>query len=186
MGAAMRDYNIIVTFHPTSKAKAEEEIAQRLKENGIVLEDMMESSVSGLALLRVNGDSKEATKKLRAFAMRFPELFRHTHRWTPIEEWVSSEPDSMVSAARTFGERIGERDRWKMELNKRRYQGGSNLDLVKMLTEPIQKGIVDLEQPDIIVKVEIIGSYAGFSLVTMEEQLDINEVRSLIGLARIR
>ncbi len=55
-----------------------------------------------------------------------------------------------------------------------------------MLTEPIQKGIVDLEQPDIIVKVEIIGSYAGFSLVTMEEQLDINEVRSLIGLARIR
>jgi tRNA(Ser,Leu) C12 N-acetylase TAN1 len=181
----MRDYNIVVTFHPTSKAKAEEEIAQRIKENGLVLEDMIESSVSGLTLVRVTGDGKEAMKKIRAFAIRFPELFQHTHHWTPIEEWVSSDPDTMVGAARVFGESIGDQDRWRMDLHKRQYEGGSNLDLVKMLTEPIQKGIVDLEQPELIMKVEIIGGFAGFSLVTEEEQLDINQVRSLIGLARI-
>jgi tRNA(Ser,Leu) C12 N-acetylase TAN1 len=182
----MRDYNIVVTFHPTSKAKAEEEIASRIKENGLVLEDMMESSVSGLILLRVTGDGKEAVRKLRAFAIKFPELFQHTHHWTPIEEWVSSNPEAMVSAAQAFGERIGENDRWKMDLHKRRYEGGSNLDLVKMLTDPIRRGTVDLEGPELILKVEIIGGFAGFSLVTEDEQLDINQVRSVIGLARIR
>ncbi|MBI0581889.1 MAG: hypothetical protein JET69_02610 [Methanomassiliicoccales archaeon] len=182
----MRDYNILVTFHPTSKAKAEEEITQRIKENGLFLEDMIESSVSGLVLLRVTGDGKEAVKKLRAFAMRFPELFQHTHHWVPIEEWVSSDPDVMVGAASKFGERIGENDRWKLDLHKRQYEGGSNLDLVKMLTEPIRKGIVDLEQPEMMLKVEIIGGFAGFSLVSEEEDMDVNKVRSLIGLARIR
>lgn len=182
----MRDYNILVTFHPNSKAKAEEEIAQRIKENGLVLEDMIESSVSGLTLVRVTGDGKEAVRKLRAFAVRFPEMFRHTHRWTPVEEWVTSEPDVMVAAARTFGQRIGDQDRWKMELHKRRYEGGSNLDLVKMLTEPVDRGIVDLEQPELILDVEIIGGFAGFSLLSEEELLDINQVRSLIGMARIR
>lgn len=182
----MRDYNIVVTFHPNGKAKAEEEIAQRIKENGLVLEDMMESSVSGLILLRVTGDGKEAVSKLRSFAMRFPELFRNTHRWTPVEEWVRSDPEAMVSAARVFGEKIGNQDRWRMELHKRRYEGGSNLDLVKMLTDPIQKGTVDLEQPEVILNVEIIGGFAGFSLLNEDEFLDVNQVRSLIGLARIR
>jgi tRNA(Ser,Leu) C12 N-acetylase TAN1 len=182
----MRDYNILVTFHPNNKAKAEEEIVQRIKENDLVLEDMIESSVSGLVLLRVTGDGRAAIKKLRAFAMRFPEVFQYTHHWVPIEEWVSSEPDVMVGAASKFGERIGENDRWKLDLHKRQYEGGSNLDMVKMLTEPIAKGTVDLEQPEIVLKVEIIGGFAGFSLVSEEETLDINQVRSLIGLARIR
>ena len=182
----MQDYNVLVTFHPNSKAKAEEEIAQRIKDSDLVLEDMMESSVGGLVLLRVTGDGKAAVRRLRAFALKFPELFQHTHHWTPVEEWVSSDPEALVGAARRFGERIGEQDHWKLDLRKRQYEGGSNLDLVKMLTEPINKGIVDLEQPELMLKVEIIGAFAGFSLVSEEEQLDVNQVRSVIGLARIR
>ncbi|MDW5562232.1 MAG: hypothetical protein SA339_03325 [Methanomassiliicoccus sp.] len=181
----MQDYNILVTFHPNSKAKAEEEIIQRLRDNDIPLEDMIESSVSGLVLLRVTGDGKDAVRKIRAFSIRFPEVFQHTHHWTPVEEWVSSDPEAMIEAARRFGERIRDQDRWKMELHKRHYEGGSNLDLVKMLTEPIDRGIVDLEQPELVLEVDIISGFAGFSLLSEEERLDINQVRSLIGLARI-
>lgn len=181
----MQDYNILVTFHHNEKMRAEQEVADRIKEAGLVLEDLMESRVPGLLLVRVDGNAKEAVKKLRGFAFRFPELFRYTHHWTPVEEWVSSEPEVMVSAARTFGERIGKNDSWKLDLEKRNYSGGSSLDLIKMLTEPIDRGVVDLENPELILKVEIIGGFAGFSLVTEEELLDINQVRSVIGLARI-
>ncbi|MBI0582961.1 MAG: hypothetical protein ISF22_01905 [Methanomassiliicoccus sp.] len=181
----MRDYNLLVTFHHNEKAKAEEEVAARIKEAGLVLEDLMESSVDGLLMVRVSGDGKEAVKKLRAFAVRFPELFRHTHRWTPIEEWVTSEPEVMVAAARTFGQRIGDDERWKMALQSRHYDGGPSLDVVKMLTEPIDRGIVDLENPDLVLNVEIIEGFAGFSLLNRDERMDINEIRSEIGLARI-
>jgi tRNA(Ser,Leu) C12 N-acetylase TAN1 len=181
----MQDYNILVTFHHNQKAKAEEEVADRLKEAGLIMEDLMESRVAGLLLVRVTGDGKEAVKRLRGFAFRFPELFRYTHHWTPIEEWVTSEPDTLVSAARAFGARIRDGDRWKMDLEKRHYEGGSSLDLIRMLTEPIEHGEVDLNEPELILKVEIIGDFAGFSLIAEEEQLDINKVRETMGLARI-
>lgn len=181
----MQDYNVLVTFHHNDKAQAEEEVANRLKEAGVVLEDMMESRVPGLLHLRVSGDGKEAVKKLRGFAFRFPELFRFTHRWTPVEEWVLSTPDAMLSAARVFGSRIGRDESWRMDVEKRSYQGGSTLDIVKMLTDPIDHGKVVLDNPEKVIKVEIIGDYAGFSVVEEEEVLDINKVRAERGLAKI-
>jgi hypothetical protein len=181
----MQDYNILVTFHHNEKTKAEAEVANRIKEAGLVLEDLMESSVAGLLLVRVAGSGKEAVKKLRGFAFRFPEQFHYTHHWTPIEEWVSSEPEVMISAAQAFGSRIQEGDRWRLDLEKRHYTGGPSLDLIKMLTDPIDKGILDLNDPELILKVEIIGGFAGFSLVNEEEVLDINDVRTIMGLARV-
>jgi tRNA(Ser,Leu) C12 N-acetylase TAN1 len=181
----MQDYNVLVTFHHNEKKKAEEEVANRIKEAGLVLEDLMESSVAGLLLVRVEGGGKEAVKKVRGFAFRFPELFRYTHHWTPVEEWVSSEPDILVAAARNFGERIKEGDRWRLDLEKRHYSGGPSLDLIKMLTDPIDSGVVDLTSPELILKVEIVGGFAGFSLVNEEEVLDINDVRKVTGLARV-
>jgi hypothetical protein len=182
---SMRDYNVLVTFHQNEKAKAEEEVADRLRDAGLILEDLMESRSQGVVLVRVTGSGKEAINKLRIFALRFPELFRHTHHWTPIEEWVSSTPDSLVSAARVFGSRIREGDRWKMVVEKRNYQGGSTSDLIRMLTEPIEHGEVDLEEPDLILMVVIDGEFAGFSLLSEDEYLDINKVRTIMGLARI-
>jgi tRNA(Ser,Leu) C12 N-acetylase TAN1 len=185
MKGAMQDYNVLVTFHHNERWKAEEEVADRIKEAGLSMEDLMESSVPGLLMVRVTGDGKEAVKKLRGFAFRFPELFHYTHRWTPVEEWVSSEPDEMLTAAKVFGERIKNGDRWRMDIEKRHYQGGSTLDLVKTLTKPIDRGVVDLEKPEVVIKVEIIGDFAGFALVSEEEVLDVNEVRSVMGVAKI-
>ncbi|WP_019177908.1 THUMP domain-containing protein [Methanomassiliicoccus luminyensis] len=182
----MQDYNILVTFHHNEKARAEEEVAKRINDSGLVLEDLMESSVPGLLLVRVAGDGKEAVKRLRGFAFRFPEMFRYTYHWTPVEEWVSSDIPAMIGAAREFGSRIGKGRTWKMELEKRRYhQEGSVLDLIKTLTDPIDAGTVDLESPDLVLKVEIIGDFAGFALVSDDEVLEVNQIRQTIGLAKI-
>jgi tRNA(Ser,Leu) C12 N-acetylase TAN1 len=48
------------------------------------------------------------------------------------------------------------------------------------LTAPINKGIVDLENPQTIVIVELMGNRAGMSLVRSEELLDVIKVRELI------
>ncbi len=181
----MRDYNVLVTFHQNEKVKAEEEVAERVQQADLVLEDMMESSVEGLMLVRIKGDGKEAVRRLRSFAMRFPEVFRFTHRWIPVEEWVSSEPEALISAAKTFGERIKPDDRWRIDIEKRHFDGGSSQDLVRMLAEHIPTGKVDLDGPEVVLQVQIIGEFAGFSLVREDEVLDINQVRKLTGLARV-
>lgn len=184
-GTRMQDYNILVTFHHNDRWRAEREVIEILRDVGLELEDLMESTVPGLLYLRVAGSGKDAVRKLRKFAFRFPEMFRSTHRWTPIEEWVSSTPEAMVSAAKIFGGRLRKDERWKMEVVKRHYQEGSTMDIILMLTDPIDAGDVDLEDPEKIIKVEIIGDFAGFSLVDPEEYLDINEVRVERGLMKI-
>lgn len=181
----MQDYNVLVTFHHTDKAHAEEEVANVARDAGLRLEDMMESIVPGLLYLRVEGSGKEAVRKLRQFAFRFPEVFHYTHRWTPVEEWVRSTPEAMVSAAKTFGGRIRKDERWRMDIEKRHYREGSSQDLIRMLTDPIEAGEVDLEEPERIVKVEIIGEFAGFALVEAEDCLDINQVRAERGLVKV-
>lgn len=184
-GCRMQDYNVLVTFHHNEKMRAQEEVAERVQQADLILEDMMESSVAGLLLLRIKGDGKEAVRRLRTFAMRFPEVFLHTHRWIPIEEWVSSEPEAMINAAKTFGARIADGDRWRIDVEKRHYRGGSSQDIVRMLAEHIRTGIVDLDGAEVVLMVQIIEEYAGFSLVHEDEILDINLIRKHIGLAKI-
>ena len=181
----MRDYNVLVTYHPNQKAHAQEEVAIVLRDAGIRLEDMIESIVPGLLHLRVEGDGRSQMRKLRDFALRFPEVFRHTHRWTPIEQWLRSTPEAMTSGARELGARIGEDERWKLSLNKRLYEGAGTRDLVRLLTDQIDAGPVDLEEPEKVLVVEIVGEYAGFSLISPDEWLDVNEARLEAGMQKI-
>ncbi|KQM11924.1 hypothetical protein AOA80_05405 [Methanomassiliicoccales archaeon RumEn M1] len=181
----MRDYNVLVTYHPNEKAEAQKEVATVLRDAGIRLEDMIESIVPGLLHLRVEGDGRSQMKKLHDFALRFPEVFRHTHRWTPIEQWLRSTPEAMISAARTLGERIGEDERWKLSLNKRLYEDAGTKELVRMLADQINAGPVDLQDPQKVLVVEIVGEYAGFSLLSPDEYLDVNEARVEAGLQKV-
>jgi tRNA(Ser,Leu) C12 N-acetylase TAN1 len=54
-----------------------------------------------------------------------------------------------------------------------------------MLADEIDAGPVDLENPQKMLIVEIIGEYAGFSLLSPEEYLDVNEARVESGLQKI-
>ena len=91
----------------------------------------------------------------------------------------------MISAARTLGERIGEDERWKLSLNKRLYEDAGTKELVRMLADQINAGPVDLQDPQKVLVVEIVGEYAGFSLLSPEEYLDVNEARVEAGLQKV-
>jgi hypothetical protein len=84
-----------------------------------------------------------------------------------------------------FGERIGEDERWRVTVESRLYDGPSDRELVRMLADEIDAGPVDLENPQKMLIVEIIGEYAGFSLLSPEEYLDVNEARVESGLQKI-
>ena len=67
---------------------------------------------------------------------------------------------------------------------RRGLRGGSSQD-IGMLAEHVRKGTVDLDGAEVVLMVQIIEDFAGFSLVHEDEVLDINEVRRHTGLARI-
>jgi len=179
------DYNIVVTYHIKDPEGAVEEAVLRLKDVGKNVEDKMQSSVPGLLLVRVSGDPKEAVRSLREFALKFPEVFIHTHRWTPIERWVAPEEGAMIRAAKDLGVGIRDGDKWKLDLHARSFKKCSLKDLVCILTDPIDRGKVDLEHPEKMLVVEVVSDAVGFALVSKDEVFDINKVREELGLAKI-
>ncbi len=92
----------------------------------------------------------------------------------------------MAEAVRTMGKRLNDNASWKLNVQKRNYGGAeSTAELISMLAAEIQKGKVDLEEPEMTIFVEVIGDSAGISIAAVGEFLDINEVRQVSGMTKI-
>jgi len=174
----MAEANLLVTYDPAHSGKAMQEVKLLLEE---VEESpsFLDSDVDGVFLLNV-GDTKYAVKRLQELCQNEPDKFRYTHRWVPIEKWISSDLSEMESAMEEFNERIDDDEKWKMDLVKRRYEDYSTTDLIKKLTDKIDKQKVDLKNPEKIVKVEILGDKAGVSLLEKEEFLEVDKIKKTL------
>ncbi|MFA5312298.1 MAG: THUMP domain-containing protein [Methanomassiliicoccales archaeon] len=168
--------NMLVTFRPNEKGHAENEMRARLKDVNAQTESVEETNVEGVFEVLILGDPKKVVKDLRLLCIDAPELFLHTHHWVPIERWVGPYIDEMVKVAKEYEKGIEEGERWMLHLHKR-HIGKHSADLIEKLTAPINRGKVDLERPERVVVVEILGDRAGMSLVRIDELLDVGKVR---------
>lgn len=180
----MKRGNILITFHQNAKVLAEEEARRNLREVGASVEWVEQSEVEGVFEALVIGDAKRAVADIRSLCIGQPELFQNTHHWVPIDIWVPCEEQDLVNAAKELGKGIRDGERWMMHLHKRHMRAHTT-DLLMLLTEPIDVGTVDLEDPDKVLAVEILGERAGMALVRKDELLDVNKVREAQGIERV-
>ena len=94
-----------------------------------------------------------------------------THRYIPVDKWVSSKVPDMQKAIKSLVPKIGENEKWKMDLEKRHYHKLDYQELIVKLTEVVDRRKIDLKKPKKIIKVEIIGTNAGISLLEPGELL---------------
>lgn len=172
--AANTEANLIVTYEPTHKSKAGEEVK-------ILLEDMggcefLDSKNDGIFLIHTKQDAKKTVSKLHSICREEPYKFRYTFRWIPVEKWSSSSTADMEKAVKQMEASIKPEESWKMDLGKRGYEGDT-LKLITHLTEQINRPKVDLKSPQKIVKIEIIGDRAGFSLLNANEYLNVAKMK---------
>ena len=64
--------------------------------------------------------------------------------------------------------RMSSGQRWRMTVEKRRYDLFHKLDIIKALAELVEAK-VDLKNPDKIPRVDIIGGHAGLSVLSPDE-----------------
>jgi len=180
----MDSYNLLVTYHGGLEGLGETEVRTRLQEAGAGLEELKRSDIEGVFLLRVSGDPKKVVSDVRTLCIGSPDLFQETHHWAPVEKWVRTDPSEMARTAAELGSGIATDDKWMLVLHKRRTQMHT-MELIKLLTDPIERGKVDLKNPDKMLVVEVMGEMTGMSLVTKEQLLDVNRVRQEVELGRI-
>ncbi len=180
----MEDFNLLVTYRPHQAGLAEQEIHRRIGEVGSSVQDLQRTGIDGVYGVKVDGNPKRIVAELKEDFLEHPETLTHTYHWVPIDRWVPATEEAMVNAVKDLAPGIGTDEKWKLHLHKR-HTGKHSSELVQALTDPIVRGPVDLENPDKVVVVEILGDTAGISLVDIDEILDVNKIRQEIGLFRI-
>ncbi len=170
----MTEANLLVTFNPSHEGSAKAEVMAVLDQIGEKAE-FVGPELEGVFLLQVS-EPKSVVKKLIDLCKNDSTKFEFTFNWVPIETWCSSKMEDMLKEMEKINERMSDEETWKMELNKRQYEGRP-LDLIMKLTEKIEKRKVDLENPQKIIRVEIIGDKAGISLLNSDELLSVQKLK---------
>jgi tRNA acetyltransferase TAN1 len=171
-----------VTYEPVNRVFAREEVEQVLREIGDITPKFIDSRVRGLFTIRVDTDPKAVTTQLDALCRREPAMFWYTYHWIPVERWCPANIEDMAEVVKELAERIRPEERWRMRINKRFYQKHHTRELIEYLAQHVDKPQVDLENPEKIIRIEIIRGRAGLSLLTSKEEFSVNVVKT--GRAR--
>ncbi len=163
--------NMIVTFDPNHRGTAELELREVLRQVG-EKPQIGQTEVEGLFKVAVS-NARAAAAKIRNLCGSNPNLFAVTHHYTPIDSWCQSDVSAMQKLIRAASSGIGQNEKWKMGLNKRHWDQLEGGKLIVKLTDVVERKNVDLDNPDKIVQVEIIGKQAGVALLTPKDIADI-------------
>ncbi len=168
-------FNMLVTFNPNHSGTAGKELNEVLQKIG-EKPRIMSSNIEGLFKVSVS-DARKVVSRLRSLCQADPERFISTHHYVPIDKWCKSDIAEMKRLIKSLVPGIGKSDRWKMTLNKRHWDKAGQTDIIMSLTGVIDRDNVDLDNPQKIVQVEIIGKEAGISLLQAAEILDVMEIK---------
>ena len=163
--------NLLITFDPNHKGIAEAELKEAFSRIGEKYELIL-TEVEGLFKAKTQ-DARRIVKKLADLATREAQTLSTTHRYIPIDIWCKSEVTEMQKAIKSLVPNIGQGERWRMGINKRHWDSMHSTELIIKLTDVVERSKVDLENPEKIMQVEIIGKEAGISLLRPDEFLDV-------------
>jgi len=170
------DFNLIATSERGYESAACSELWMLLRVVGDEMPVVDRGPVRGLILARAALHPVEAVKRLREELLRSPEVFRVLLRILPVEVVVPTEVERIVDAARGLTPRIGADESFRITVEKRR-TGLRSREVIDAVAAGIDRR-VDLEHPDWVVLIEIVGRYTGVSVIRPEALLNIQKEKA--------
>lgn len=162
----MVDANLIVTHEPSHAGSAKEEVEKALKAVKQKAK-FLKSDDEGVFRLRV-GNARKTVKSLSKLK-RKKGMFEHTFRWIPIDKWAATNVKTLQQAIKKLQKGIRKSEKWKLDLHKRHFDKMHSTELIMKLTEVVDKPKVDLDSPQKIIEVQVMGRKTGLALLSRDE-----------------
>jgi len=163
----MDDFNLLVSYSWNIFNKARDEIAKILKEFGDDNPVIKRTIARGIAGVKTKLDSREVVRKVRELFEKDPSQINFAIKWIPVDNWCKSDLDEMKKIIKKIKVGIKKGEKWAMEVEKRRYTNYHTAEIIEELAKEIEEK-VNLEHPDKIVRIDILGQSAGISLLKPE------------------
>ncbi len=147
-----------------------------LKEIDIQQIERKPLNISGLVLVKVGKDPLQIVQELRKILEVDPWRLKVVYKIKPIETLVDTRLDLLGEAVEAFVPRIRTDRSFKIEL-KRRFTNIKSEVLIAELAQRFDCP-VDLENPEKILLVEVLGPNTGLSVCSPEDILSIAALRN--------
>ncbi|MBS7659172.1 MAG: THUMP domain-containing protein [Candidatus Bathyarchaeia archaeon] len=167
----------MVTTYRGNEEEACSELWYLLGQVGDATPIIERTNVSGLIVAKTSLNPFEVIERFRRILQERPYEFRYLLRVIPIERVVRTDIDEISRVAHEFENRIGENETFRVTVEKR-FTETSTRSIIEAIASKINRK-VDLEKPDKIVLVEVIGGLTGMSLIKPEDVLSVTKEKAL-------
>jgi len=171
----LKDFNLLAT---TSRGNEEDlcsEIWYLLREMGDETVQVERVGITGLITVKSGLNPFDVIKNLRHTLETRPEEFRYTLRVIPIESVVRTDLGEIQRAVRKQASEIRERETFRVTVEKR-FTDLSSQEIIEATASKVERK-VDLESPDKIILVEVVGRLTGISVIEPRDIMSVTKER---------
>ncbi len=174
----LQDFNLLATTARGNERQMIHEILYLLKETlGDQSAEASKTGVRGLIVARTALNPSEVIKKFKAILHERPYEFRYALRIIPIEKVVATELEAVGKAATELASGIGEDETFRITVEKR-FTTLHAHDIVEAIATLIERR-VDLDNPNKVLLVEVVGKLTGISLIKPDLVLSVPKEKML-------
>lgn len=180
----LKDFNLLVSTSRGNERNTCSEMWYLLGEAGDRTAVVERTQTIGLVVARTKIDPVTAIEKLRSLLLERPWEFRYTLKVTPITGTVPSDPQGIEDFAVKLAESLKKDEKYRITVEKRRTSISG-----RVLIEAIAKRIdrkVDLDEPDRIVLIEILGDVTGVSVIPPDRILSVEREKRMVSQERTK
>jgi tRNA acetyltransferase TAN1 len=167
----LKDFNLLVTTARGSEEDACSEIWYLLGEIGDRAVKVERTGITGLIAAKTILNLFEVVEKFRQILKERPYEFRYSLRIIPVEKVVPTDLGEIQRATIELGTKIKENESFRVTVEKRFTSTPTNA-IIEAAANVIERR-VDLNFPDRIVLIEVVGGLTGISILKPNEILSI-------------
>ena len=172
------DFNLLATTSRGNERPMCNELYYLLKEElGDAMAQTSKTKVRGLIVAKTSLNPFEAIVKLCAILKERPYEFRYALRILPIEHVVSTDLEEIKRVTQALASRIDEQETFRVTVEKR-FTSLHSTDIVAAVAEGIKRK-ADMENPDRILLIEVLGALTGVSLVKPSDIISVMKEKML-------
>jgi tRNA(Ser,Leu) C12 N-acetylase TAN1 len=171
----MYDFNMLISCPWSQYANAKKEIQCILKRLGEEKPLVTRTIAKGIIGVKTSQNPSDLIHAIQRMHIEDPTILQYTSRWVPIQLWTYSDIDSMKKTVERLKIEIQTGEKWRITLEKRRFTKYHKIEIISNIAELID-GKVDLKNPDKILHIDIIGKYAGISVLRPDDIFSISHV----------
>ena len=173
----LRDFNLLATTSRGNEAYACSELWYLLGEIGDSAPTVDKTGVAGLIAAKTAFNPFDVIEKLRKILLERPYEFRYTLRIIPVEKVVRTDLGEIQQAAMELSSKIGEDETFRVTVEKR-FTETPTQDIIEATAANIERK-VDLNNPDKILLIEVVGGLTGLSVMKPNEILAVMKEKML-------